>query len=194
MSDTHLFVGKYVSLRHIAPSDAPLYHIWLQNPNFLAYKPYLKRLCPTAVQLAVHLAMQAQSNPRTEFEVLVIQQNKPIGIIGLSSIDEFNQKAEFSAGFISGYGTRSIWEAIHASIALSFAHFKLHKLICYVTDHNHQALKIMQRYGFIHEGYFKEEILVDDNQRVDLHRFALMHRDWQQHPLYQRFKRIVPIS
>jgi RimJ/RimL family protein N-acetyltransferase len=52
----------------------------------------------------------------------------------------------------------------------------------------------MQRYGFIHEGYFKEEILVDDNQRVDLHRFALMHRDWQQHPLYQRFKRIVPIS
>jgi RimJ/RimL family protein N-acetyltransferase len=198
MSDTTtqpppLFIGKHVTLRHIEPTDALLYHIWLQNPVFLAYKPYLKRLCPTAGQLTAHLAMQAQSNPRTEFEVLVIQQTtqKPIGIIGLSGIDEFNQKAEFSVGFISGYGTRSIWEAIHAGIAISFAHFKLHKLICYVAAHNHQALKIIQRYGFIQEGYFKEEILIDDQQRVDLHRFALMHRDWQQHPLHQRFIRGV---
>ncbi|KHD05062.2 hypothetical protein PN36_33945 [Candidatus Thiomargarita nelsonii] len=190
-----LFVGKHISIRHITPTDASLYHNWLQNPGFLAYKPYLKRLCPTPVQLVAYLAMQAQSNPRTEFEVLVMQQTTqtPIGIISLSSIDEFNQKAEFSAGFISGYGTRCIWEAIHACIALSFAHFKLHKLIFYVTPNNHRVLKIMQRYGFIHEGYFKEEILVDDKQRVDLHRFALMSRDWQHH-LHQHLNRIVPIN
>jgi len=68
MSNTSmpLFTGKYVTLRHIAPSDAPLYHIWLQNPNFLAYKPYLRRLCPTAAQLAVYLAMQAQSALNTK--------------------------------------------------------------------------------------------------------------------------------
>lgn len=191
-----LFVGKYITIRNIVPTDAFLYHNWLQNPIFLAYKPYLKRFCPTAVQLAAHLAMQVQSNPRTEFEVLVIQQTtqNPIGILGLSSIDEFNQKAEFSAGFIRGYGTRCIWEAIHAGIALSFAHFDLHKLIGYVTASNHRMLKIMQCYEFQPEGYFKEEILVDEKQRVDLHRFALMRRDWEQHPLSQRLNRIVPVK
>jgi RimJ/RimL family protein N-acetyltransferase len=196
LSSSPLFTGKYIFIRHIAPTDALLYHNWLEMPIFLAYKPYLRRLCPTPVQLAAYLAMQAQSNPRTEFEVLVIQQNTqtPIGVLCLSSLDEFNQKAEFSVGFISGYGTRCIWEAIHAGIVLCFANFKLHKLICYVTPSNQMVLKIMQRCQFIHEGYFQEEILVNDEQRIDLHRFALMSRDWQHHPLHQRLNRIVPIN
>lgn len=191
-----LFVGQSVLIRHIVPTDARLYHQWLQQPIFLAYKPYLRLLCPTPIQLMTHLAMQTQANPRTEFEVLVIDKNTqtPIGLLSLSGIDEFNQKAEFSAGFVSGYGTRKVWEAIHAGIALSFAHFELHKLIAYVTSTNHRVLKMMQRYGLIHEGYFKEEILVDDNQRIDLHRFALMRRDWEKSILYQRISRIAPVK
>jgi len=191
-----LFVGKYIIIRHIVPSDALLYHQWLQKTIFLAYKPYLRLLCPTSIQLMAYLAMQAQANPRTEFEVLVLQKNTqtPIGLLSLSGIDEFNQKAEFSAGFVSGYGTRKVWEAIHAGIALSFAHFELHKLIAYVVSTNHQVLKMMQHYEFIHEGYFKEEIFVDDKQRIDLHRFALMRRDWKHSLLYQRLNRIAPVN
>lgn len=192
-----LFIGKYIIIRHLTPSDALLYHLWLQNPIFLAYKPYLKQLCPTAKQLSAYLTMQTELNPRTEFEVLVIQKTteKPIGIMGLSSIDEFNKKAEFSAGFISGYGTRSVWEAIHAGIAISFQKINLHKLIFYVTSNNHQALKIMRANDFISEGYFKEEILINENQRADLHRFALMRKVWddQNHILHQRLNRIAPI-
>ncbi|OQY50191.1 MAG: hypothetical protein B6247_21875 [Candidatus Parabeggiatoa sp. nov. 2] len=64
-----------------------------------------------------------------------------------------------------------------------------------MASDNHQALKIMQRYGFISEGYFKEEILVDDDgQRVDLHRFALMQTAWEDHPFHQRLNRIAPIE
>jgi len=192
-----LFTGKHVIIRPLSPTDAPLYHRWLQNPAFLAYKPYLKRLCPTSAKLLTHLTLQAQVNPRAEIEGLVIPQKTqaPIGIIGLAAIDRFNQKAEFSAGFVRGYGTHAIWEAIHAGFALSFARFKLHKLIFYVASDNHQALKIMQRYGFISEGYFKEEILVDDDgQRVDLHRFALMQTAWEDHPFHQRLNRIAPIE
>lgn len=195
-SQPPLFVGNFISLRHITTADAFLYHQWLQNPVFLAYKPYLKYLCSTPLDLMAHLAMQAQSNPRTEFEVLVIQQRtqEPIGIISLASIDEFNKKAEFSAGFISGYGTRCILEAIHAGIALSFVHYNLHKLIFYVTPNNHRALKIMQRYGFISEGCFKEEILIDEKQRVDLLRFALMKSTWLDKNFQQHINRIAPIS
>ena len=195
LSSSPLLVSKHIIFRPIVPMDAFLYHRWLQNPDFLAYKPYLKRLCPTPIQLSTHLTIQAEHNPRTEFEVLAIQQKSktPIGILGLSGIDEFNQKAEFSAGFICGYGTRSIWEAIHAGIDISFTYSELQKLICYVTSNNHRVLKILQRYGLTHEGYFKEEILVDNKQRIDLHRFALIRRDWQQHPLHQRLRRIAPV-
>ncbi len=192
-----LFIGKYIIIRHITPSDALLYHIWLQNPVFLAYKPYLKQLCPTAQQLSAYLTMQTELNPRIEFEVLVIQKRtqKPIGIMGLSSIDEFNKKAEFSAGFVSGYGTKSVWEAIHAGLSIIFNN-DFHKLIFYVTSNNHQALKIMRTNGFISEGYFKEEILINENQRADLYRFALMRKVWddQNHILHQRLNRIAPIT
>jgi RimJ/RimL family protein N-acetyltransferase len=189
-------VGKHIILRHIVASDAHLYHSWLENSDFLAYKPYLKQLCPTPEHLMAFLAMQIQSNPRTEFEVLVIHKATQtiIGIIGLSGIDEFNKKAEFSAGFIRGYGTRSLWEAIHATITFSFERFQLHKLICYVTPDNHRVLTMMQHYNFISEGCFKEEIIMNNNQRVDLHRFALMFRDWKTHPLRQRLNHIVPIA
>jgi len=193
-----LFIGKYIIIRHITPSDALLYHIWLQNPVFLAYKPYLKQLCPTAQQLSAYLTMQTELNPRIEFEVMVIQKRtqKPIGIMGLSSVDEFNKKAEFSAGFVSGYGTKSVWEAIHAGIVISFNKFNLHKLVFYVTSNNHHALKIIQANGFIAEGYFKEEILINESQRIDLHRFALMRKVWedQNHALHQRLDRIAPIT
>jgi len=191
-----LFTGKQVIIRPLTPADAPLYHQWLQNPVFSAYKPYLKRLCPTSAQLLTHLALQAQVKPRSEIEGLVIHQKTqtPIGLIGLAAIDRFNQKAEFSAGFVRGYGTSAIWEAIHAGITLSFARFQLYKLIAYVAPSNHQALNMMQRYGFINEGYFKEEILIDEEQRMDLYRFALMRSAWEEHPLHQRLKRIAPIT
>lgn len=190
------YVGQHIVLRHILPADAKLYHDWLQNSEFLAYKPYLRQLCAVPSQLAAYIALQLQSNPRTEYEVLVIHKSSqtPIGIIALSGIDEFNKKAEFSAGFIRGHGTRSLLEAIHAAIYLSFEQFQLHKLICYVADNNQRVLKLLPHYGFGLEGCFKEEIIGENEQRIDLHRFSLMRSDWEHLPIRHRLKRIVPIT
>ena len=190
-----LFTGKHITIRPITPADTPLYYSWLQNPVFSPYKPYLKLLCPTSTQLFAYLTFQAQIDPRSEIEGLVIHQKTqvPIGIIGLAGIDRLNKKAEFSAGFIYGHGTHALWEAIHAGISLSFSGLDLHKLIFYAAANNNHPLKIMQRHGFIQEGYFKEEILIDD-QRVDLYRFALMRCDWLQSAFYKRLNRIAPLS
>ncbi|RKZ43662.1 MAG: hypothetical protein DRQ41_04735 [Gammaproteobacteria bacterium] len=191
-----LFTGKHITLRTVTPADISLYYRWLQNPIFLPYKPYLKHICPTPAHLLAYLNLQAQIEPRSEFEALVIHQKTQaaIGMIGLAGIDRFNKKAEFSAGFVHGHGTHALWEAIHAGIALSFATFNLHKLIFYTTATNHHALKIMQRHGFTQEGYFKEEVLVNDNERIDLYRFALMHKDWSQSSLCKRLNRIAPLK
>ena len=191
-----LFTGKHITIRSITPADTPLYYNWLQNPVFSPYKPYLKLLCPTSAQLFDYLTFQAQIEPRSEIEGLVIHKKTqvPIGIIGLAGIDRLNKKAEFSAGFIHGHGTHALWEAIHAGISLSFSGLGLHKLIFYAAANNHQPLKIMQRHGFVQEGYFKEEILIDeDDQRVDLYRFALIRRDWLQSAFSKRLNRIAPL-
>ncbi len=191
-----LFTGKHITLRPITPADTALYYCWLQNPIFLPYKPYLKLLCPTPAHLLAHLSLQAQIKPRCEIEALVIHQKTqvPIGIIGLAGIDRFNKKAEFSAGFVYGHGTHALGEAINAGISLSFSGMDLHKLVFYTTANNHHALKIMQRHGFTQEGYFKEEILVNNEQRVDLYRFALMRDQWIQSSLYKRLNRIAPLQ
>lgn len=190
------YIGQHVVLRHIWPTDAKLYHDWLQNSEFIAYKPYLKQLCPAPSQLAAYITLQIHASPRTEYEVLVIHKSTqtPIGIIALSGIDEFNKKAEFSAGFIRGHGTRSLLEAIHAAIFFSFEQFQLHKIICYVAENNKRVLKLLPHYGFGFEGCFKEEVIGENNQRIDLHRFSLMRSDWEHLPIRQRLKRLAPIK
>jgi RimJ/RimL family protein N-acetyltransferase len=191
------FTGKHILIRPLSPAlDAPLYHSWLQNPVFLPYKPYLKQLCSTPVQLFSYLSLQAEVSPQSEIEGLVIHKNTEIaiGMMGLGGIDRFNKKAEFSAAFVYGHGTHALWEAIHAGISLSFEYFDLHKLIFYVSPDNEAPLKLMQRYEFQYEGCLKEEILVDGQQRIDLHRYALMRSDWPHSRFHQRLNRIAPLS
>lgn len=191
-----LYEGRHVIIRPAVPDDASTLYGWLQDPSFAAYKPYVSQFGSSASLLADRIAMQRLIDPPVEIEVIVLQRPTatPIGAMCLSGIDSFNMKAELSFGFIRGRGTRGLVEAITFALERAFSALKLHKLIFYVGRDNVKILNMMRRYGAVPEGYLREELLGDDQKRVDMYRFALFRRDWEESAARSRLNRVVRVK
>ena len=187
------YVGKTVSIRTLLPTDATLIHSWMQEKFFYYYKPYLKSICPTQSLLAQRIKAQTSLEPPFEIEALVLQHHldKPIGIIALSNIDNTNLKAEFSVAFRSGLCTRCVAETIAFIFQQAFSTLKFNKLYFYITSDNSRILKMLKRYNFMYEGLLHEELLSENGEWLDLHRFCILRRDWTQNPL---FKKLIHIT
>lgn len=92
-----------------------------------------------------------------------------IGSVYLRDVDKINEKAEFGI-FIGeedklscGYGR----EAADLITEYGFKELGLHKIFLRVLADNMRAVKSYQKAGFVQEGVFKEELVLD-GKRVDL--------------------------
>lgn len=111
----------------------------------------------------------------------------------LAGIDTVNGKAEFSAGFLRGRGTRAIWEAIHFALHYSFQSLRLRKLVLHTLADNHQALAILERIGAHPEGIFRAELVLPGGRYADLRRYALFRdSDWLR--LKTALARLAPLA
>lgn len=182
-------------VRHLLPDDMDLLHGWLGGDAFSAYRPYLLQLCPTLPDMQQRSGMLTQFEPPVEIEVMVLHRptGTPIGAMSLSAIDHFNRKAEFSFGFVRGIGTRCVSEALHFALDSAFSAMNLNKLIFYVAENNLAMLEAARRYQFIHEGLLREELLLENGARINLHRYALLQKDWTHNPLRLRLLKLAPL-
>jgi RimJ/RimL family protein N-acetyltransferase len=116
----------------------------------------------------------------------------PIGAMYLAGIDTVNGKAEFSAGFQRGRGTRAIWEAIHFGLRHAFETLALRKLVFHCLADNLPALAILERAGAHPEGLFRAELSLSLGGYADLRRYALFgDSDWPR--LKAVLDRITPL-
>lgn len=185
--------GKRFILRRVTAEDAPLIFSWLQDISFAYYMPSFSRLCPSVPDLIRRIITLEALNPPLEIEGLVVHRptDVPIGLVKLTSIDRINRKAEFSIGFMRGHGTRCLVEALCETIEQAFVSMYMHKLIFYVSADNANMMRAVLRYGLRHEGIFKEELMTGSGDWTDLHRFALLDREWKESPLRRRLARIL---
>jgi RimJ/RimL family protein N-acetyltransferase len=190
-----VYAGKFCTLVPLDIHHAPLYEQWLASEQFQAYHPLLMRACPTQQAIKLHI-LQILSAPAKIREVVVWHRSLgvPVGLISLSAIDEMNHKAELSVGMVQYSGSRCVWEAIHASIALSFEHLQLYKLVFHVNPANTSLCELLLRGGFTQEGLLRQEIEIAPGKRMDLARFALFHDSYRDIPLFKTLQQIVPIS
>ncbi|MCP4699133.1 MAG: GNAT family N-acetyltransferase [Gammaproteobacteria bacterium] len=190
-----LIEGRRFILRRVTAEDAALLFSWLQKPAFVYYQPTLARLCPSVPDLARRIAALSSIHPPVEITALVLHRasGAPIGVVELSGIDRINGKAEFSLGFVRGRGTRCLAETISTVLDEAFRSFQLHKLIFYVVEENRAMLQFIQRCNLHKEGFFKEELIGQNDKRSDLHRFALFAEEWRQNSLRRRLQKILAI-
>lgn len=131
--------------------------------------------------------------PELEVVVCHAPSGAPIGAICVAGVDTVNRKAELSAGFLRGRGTRAVWEAIHFTLDYCFERIGLRKLVMYALAGNRQAIAILERAGAHPEGVLRAELALPGGEYADLLRYALFSdADWPR--LKSELVRIAPLA
>ncbi|MDN3648213.1 GNAT family N-acetyltransferase [Reinekea marina] len=99
----------------------------------------------------------------TELRLMLIQQHKVIGTIGVSNI----VRGAFQAAYI-GYNLAEnlqrqgfMTEALKATIDYAFNHLHLHRLMANYQPHNLASARVLEKLGFEKEGIAKNYLMVD---------------------------------
>jgi ribosomal-protein-alanine N-acetyltransferase len=94
---------------------------------------------------------------------IVIGDDDVVGFVGVHHIDKKNQCAQIAYELdIEHRGKGLMTEAMRELIAKAFGEMKLHRLEAHVDPKNAPSLKLVERLGFVHEGYLRENVLEAD--------------------------------
>ncbi len=108
-------------------------------------------------------------------------EQRPIGTIGLDSIDFSNQRAEVGNVLIGdpeflGRGYAS--EALGLLMAFAFFHLNMNRLYLHVYNDNAEAVELYQRCGFVKEGILREHYFSNGGFR-DVLVMGILRRDFR---------------
>lgn len=109
---------------------------------------------------------------------LILDGDKPIGQIGLLDINLFDKNASLYILI----GEKDYWhkgigaEAMKFILNYGFEELGLHKIWLEVHAKNENAIKLYKKFGFIQEGYFKENVLYEDGYGDEI-RMAKFNND-----------------
>jgi RimJ/RimL family protein N-acetyltransferase len=115
------------------------------------------------------------------FNIYHKKDKKIIGAIGLNHINWLNRNANIFAqiGVKEYWGKGIAGEASELIIEYGFSELNLHKIYSRVFTPNTRSLRAAEKLGFTEEAVLKEEIYVD-GKYVDVHKFALLKKDWME--------------
>lgn len=121
-----------------------------------------------------------KDNSRIEFVILVRENNKKIGTIGLSNIDYKNQKAEYGIliGEKAEWGKGYAEEASFTIINYGFKELNLKKIYLHVFKANTKALKLYNKLGFVEEGILRRHIFKNGDFK-DVVVMSILRDEWE---------------
>ncbi len=132
---------------------------WRNNPKLTAFL-----FSSDIITLESHkrwFEKYKESEDRKEFIIYVIETNRPIGTIGLSSIDTVNLKAEY--GILIGeedyMGKGYAKEASQLLLKYAFDKLQLNKVYLKVFEDNNRAIKMYSNLGFSVDGILRQDII-----------------------------------
>ena len=157
--------GKKIQIRRMTEDDTDLIVTWRNNPrvrhNFIYRKPFTKEGHENWIHTMVDTGKVVQ------FIIEERSSGKPVGSVYLRDIDPECRKAEYGI-FIGedwavgkGFGS----EAAGLAVQYGFEKLNLHKIFLRVFADNLPAIHSYEKAGFKQEGYFKDEIYIENQYR-----------------------------
>lgn len=161
-----------------------------------SYRPWYEQTGASLQVVAERLSWLASLEPPPEIEALVSHRRSgtPLGFLSLAGLDPLNQKAEFSAAFFRGRGSRPALEALHWAMETIFSTLNVEKLIFHVLPDNHDVLRLLHQLDIQLEARLRLEIRLGDGHRSDLLRYAVFRDAWQNGTTRSRLRRLVPLA
>lgn len=182
-------VGKKIVLRPARAMDAKVLVQWMNNPKT---REYLARVFPVSLPAEkdwVEKLSKLEKNPGDiVFIIETRADNKPVGIIGLHSINWFNRHA--TTGTVigddrsrnKGYAT----EAKMLILKYAFDNLGLHKIISRAYAKNLASIRYSEKCGYVQEGLLKSEMFRDGSFE-DIVLMACFRETWL--PVWEKYNK-----
>ncbi|MEO7080383.1 MAG: GNAT family N-acetyltransferase [Flavobacteriales bacterium] len=147
-------------LRELVDSDAPAVFQLRSNPEVMRFIPKPLNTHTDEARLMVREFHQAAlRNESIMWGITVNGSNKVMGYIGFWRILKEYHRAEIGYALhpdLWGQGLMS--EAVAATVDHGFQVLGLHSVEASVRPDNPSSIQVLERNGFVKEGYFKENI------------------------------------
>lgn len=170
----HLEIGS-IRLRPLEESDLQALYIWRNQSEFLSlFSP--RRTIVSYEKFVSEHRRDTERERHLQFIAEMAARNKVLGTIysyNLNLVDGYVFIGGYMPGNTRGFGYGAISCALLISYLFEF--FPLHKIYFEALGYNKFSLPMLQNFGFIEEGRFKEHHFYD-GERHDLIRMAV-YRD-----------------
>ncbi|MHA2472871.1 MAG: GNAT family N-acetyltransferase [Promethearchaeota archaeon] len=173
--------GKTVDLVASSSKLAQITARWMNDPEVRQYSRNPWPLSLEDIQKWFEPSSDRGVKDFVVFNIYHKKDKKIIGAIGLNHINWLNRNANIFAqiGVKEYWGKGIAGEASELIIEYGFSELNLHKIYSRVFTPNTRSLRAAEKLGFTEEAVLKEEIYVD-GKYVDVHKFALLKKDWME--------------
>ena len=167
-----------VTIRKFSETDIANKVAWINNPNSNRFLHYDLPLTLEGTQKW----FERNAGNSTRYDAIMEVDGKPVGTIGLLSIDYKNKKAEFyiAMGEISYKGKGIAKQATQLMLHYAFNELGLNRVYLFTEEENIPAQKLFERIGFTQEGLLKEDIF-SHNKLANRYIYSLLKKDWETH-------------
>jgi ribosomal-protein-alanine N-acetyltransferase len=146
-------------LREISVKDVE--DIYVLRTNEEAMK-YINRPRLTSIDDAIELINKMNEPDRVPWGITLKNETKIIGTIGYHRIEKEHFRAEIGYMLDPVYwNTGLMSEAIAKVIEFGFNEMKLHSIEAIINPGNTVSRKILQKFNFVKEAYFKENFFFE---------------------------------
>lgn len=145
------------------------------------------------IPLDEHLAwVERLKSDSRQIVFVVLVDNVVSGVVSVNAIDRLHLKSDW-AFYLDEQVRGGLGAALEFSlIEFVFGRLGLAKLNCEVIETNEAVVKLHRKFGFVEEG-FRRENIIKDGQRIGAYFLGLTKSDWEQSrgEVRQRYEKVI---
>lgn len=171
--------GERVYLRASERSDVPTFVRWFNDSETLSYLSMRAPMSEAAEDQWFTQMLAQEGKDAYHFVMCRLEDDRPIGTIGLFRVDEVNG----NAGIGIGIGEKSLWgqgygtDAMFALLDFGFGQLRLERMWLEVYDYNARARRSYEKCGFVLEGTERHAIF-KRGEFHDVHLMSILRDEW----------------
>lgn len=171
--------GARVYLRAQERSDIPLFVRWLNDSETSSYLSMRAPMSEPMEEAWFNRMVEQQGKDAYHFTMCRIEDDRPIGTIGLFQVDTVNG----NAGIGISIGEKSLWsqglgtDAMNALVDFGFGQLRLERMWLEVYDFNTRGRRSYDKSGFVLEGTERHAIF-KRGQYHDVQLMSILRDEW----------------
>ena len=172
------YEGHRIYFRPIELEDEAQFRVWLNDPR--NWRTLERRRPLTKTEETEWLKSIHTSPNDVVFGVVVRENDRLIGSVGLHRIDWISRKATFGIqiGNVEYQNREYGTGATKLAVRYGFDVLNLHRIELDVYAHNERAIRSYEKAGFFLEGRLREAAYVN-GRYVDILRYSIMEQEWR---------------